>query len=194
MINTTTPTDTNSPPIGKITRAERNAYLDVENDILVTQCLVDRYRASGPGGQKRNKTDSAVRLRHQPSGLLVIAEESRSQHENLARAIKRLRQAIALSVRVPPDVTGPREPSQPGEVATRERLRIGRRDGRYNTIVAEVLDVLVSEGVRVAPAADKLGISTASLVAFFERDVKLWGRVNELRRHAGLPVLRRKTN
>src|SRR5271170_5805790 len=71
------------------------------DDQLLAQCEVDTYRASGPGGQKRNKTSSAVRIRHQPSGLLVIAEESRSQHENRARALRRLRQAFFLQVRDP---------------------------------------------------------------------------------------------
>src|ERR1700693_4973159 len=66
---------------------------------LLEQCEVDTYRASGPGGQKRNKTSSAVRLRHLPSGLLVIAEESRSQHENRAKALRRLRQAFFLKLR-----------------------------------------------------------------------------------------------
>src|SRR5436305_10506423 len=66
---------------------------------LLAQCEVDTYRASGPGGQKRNKTSSAVRVRHPPSGLIVIAEESRSQHENRARALRRLRQALFLKIR-----------------------------------------------------------------------------------------------
>src|SRR5258708_38251113 len=66
---------------------------------LLAQCEVDTYRASGPGGQKRNKTSSAVRIRHPPSGLIVIAEESRSQHENRARALRRLRQALFLKIR-----------------------------------------------------------------------------------------------
>src|SRR5436189_5356085 len=66
---------------------------------LLDQCEVDTYRASGPGGQKRNKTSSAVRLRHPPSGLIVIAEESRSQHENRGRALRRMRQARYLKVR-----------------------------------------------------------------------------------------------
>src|SRR5436190_17185480 len=68
---------------------------------LLAQCEVDTYRASGPGGQKRNKTSSAVRLRHIPSSLIVIAEESRSQHENKAKAQKRLRRAFFLELREP---------------------------------------------------------------------------------------------
>src|SRR5882672_9510955 len=78
---------------------ERRAWTVLTDAQLLTQCEVDTYRASGPGGQKRNKTSSAVRLRHLPSGLMVIAEESRSQHENRAKALRRMRQALFLKVR-----------------------------------------------------------------------------------------------
>src|SRR5215211_2279306 len=81
-----------------MTRATWTALTDEQ---LLAQCVVDTYRASGPGGQKRNKTSSAVRLRHPPTGLVVIAEESRSQHENRAKALRRLRQALYLIVRNP---------------------------------------------------------------------------------------------
>src|ERR1700733_4625053 len=77
----------------------RAAWTPLTDAQLLAQCAVDTYRASGPGGQKRNKTSSAVRLRHLPSGLLVIAEESRSQHENKAKALRRLRQALYLQLR-----------------------------------------------------------------------------------------------
>src|SRR5947209_10242419 len=77
----------------------RAAWTALSDAQLLDQCAVDTYRASGPGGQKRNKTSSAVRLRHAPSGLIVIAEESRSQHENKARALRRLRQAFYLRIR-----------------------------------------------------------------------------------------------
>src|SRR5262245_27529333 len=79
----------------------RSAWATLTDEQLLAQCEVDTYRASGPGGQKRNKTSSAVRIRHPASGLLVIAEESRSQHENKARALRRLRQALFLKLRDP---------------------------------------------------------------------------------------------
>src|SRR5579864_5904415 len=82
----------------------RSTWTALTDDQLLAQCEVDTYRASGPGGQKRNKTSSAVRLRHPPSGLLVIAEESRSQHENRARGLRRLRQALHLKLREPVDL------------------------------------------------------------------------------------------
>src|SRR5947207_14217946 len=77
----------------------RAVWAGLNDAQLLEQCAVDTYRASGPGGQKRNKTSSAVRLRHKPSGLIVIAEESRSQHENRARALRRLREALYLKLR-----------------------------------------------------------------------------------------------
>src|SRR5713226_2321414 len=79
--------------------ASRATWTTLTDPQLLAQCAVDTYRASGPGGQKRNKTSSAVRVRHIPSGLIVIAEESRSQHENRARALRRLRQALYLKLR-----------------------------------------------------------------------------------------------
>ena len=80
---------------------QRSTWTALTDAQLLAQCAVDTYRASGPGGQKRNKTSSAVRLRHPGSGLIVIAEESRSQHENRARALRRLRQALYLKLREP---------------------------------------------------------------------------------------------
>src|SRR5258708_26717143 len=79
--------------------ATRRTWTVLTDEQLLAQCEVDTYRASGPGGQKRNKTSSAVRIRHPASGLIVIAEESRSQHENKAKALRRLRQAFFLRLR-----------------------------------------------------------------------------------------------
>src|ERR1051326_4245152 len=79
----------------------RSTWSSLTDEQLLQQCEVDTYRASGPGGQKRNKTSSAVRIRHPPSGLIVIAGESRAQHENRARARKRMRQARYLKLREP---------------------------------------------------------------------------------------------
>lgn len=73
-------------------------YLSLSDHELLRQCRVDVYRASGPGGQHRNKTDSAVRITHEPTRTVAIANESRSQHSNKAQALRRLRQKIALNV------------------------------------------------------------------------------------------------
>lgn len=169
----------------------RDGYLLQADRELLAQSEVDTFRAHGPGGQKRNKTYSAVRLRHRPTHLMVLAVESRSQHENRARALKRLRRAIALHVRAPVDVAR----YEPGAVVAQclvhgLHLQVGIKDHRYNLVVAEVLDLLEACGCRASTAAKKLGISTGNLVAFVRRDAKLVARVNQMRAAVGIKPLR----
>jgi len=67
---------------------------DSDEDLL-RQCLVDTFRASGPGGQHVNKTESAVRITHLPSGVVVTSQQERSQHRNKAICLHKLRAKIA---------------------------------------------------------------------------------------------------
>ena len=166
-------------------------YLSLDDVGLIAQCSVDHYRASGPGGQKRNKTSSAVRLRHRPTGLSVTAADDRSQHVNKRRAIRRLRHAIALEVRVglDPDRYS-RTKLLSSCVGGDGRLSVGRRDVRYYSAVGEVLDVLLGCDVRVSRAAERIGISTANLLKFLQKDPKLWECTNRMRSAAGLPRLK----
>src|SRR4051812_39992894 len=142
----------------------RSAWAGLTDEQLLAQCEVDTYRASGPGGQKRNKTSSAVRLRHPPSGLLVIAEESRSQHENKARALRRLRQAFFLKLReeLAPERRTPEALAARAELAAARgaagRLDVGRRDARFWPAAGVVLDVLGAVEARVSDAARLLGV------------------------------------
>ena len=69
-------------------------------DINEADILVEFYRGSGPGGQHRNTTDSAVRIRHLPTGIVVHAGENRSQLRNREVAMERLRAAIEKRNRV----------------------------------------------------------------------------------------------
>jgi protein subunit release factor B len=62
---------------------------------LLRECEVETFRASGPGGQHVNKTESAVRLRHLPSGVVVSSQQERSQHRNKAICLQKLRKRIA---------------------------------------------------------------------------------------------------
>lgn len=65
--------------------------------IEIRECdlKIEYYRASGPGGQHRNTTDSAVRIRHLPSGIVAQASENRSQFQNRQQAMERLQTALA---------------------------------------------------------------------------------------------------
>jgi hypothetical protein len=165
----------------------RGPWTSLTDSQLLAQCQVDTYRASGPGGQKRNKTSSAVRLRHDPSGLIVIAEESRSQHENRLRALRRLRQALYLKIRedLAADSLTPETLQQRGDYREARnangRVHLGRKDARFWPAVGVVLDVLASVEARVADAARILGISTGNLIDFLAVDPKVWEQANLLR-------------
>jgi RF-1 domain len=166
----------------------RDALL-ADDGKLLAECEVDTYRASGPGGQKRNKTESAVRLRHKPSGLSVIAEESRSQSENRGRALRRLRKELALRLREPAGEGVPEAVRVC--IDANGRLKVGQRDGRYIRAVAAVLDLLEASGGAVSDAADRLGVTTGNLSAFLTDDDDVMVEANRIRaRHAMRPLRR----
>lgn len=171
----------------------RRLWTALTDEQLLAQCEVDTYRASGPGGQKRNKTSSAVRLRHLPSGLLVIAEESRSQHENKAKALRRLKHALYLRLRDSLTADELSTIAQHPEIAAARvdgRLDVGRKDARFWPAVGVVLDVLDAAQARVSDAAKLLDVSTGNLVAFLQTEPKVWEQANVLRQRHGQKPLR----
>jgi len=168
----------------------RHTWSGLTEPQLLAQCEVDTYRASGPGGQKRNKTSSAVRLRHPPTGLLVIAEESRSQHANKAKALQRLRKALFLDWRDPADpAAAATHPDLAGAVAG-GRLDVGVKSVLFWPAAGVVLDLLDAVGAQVSTAADALGVTTANVVEFLQSDARLWQSANRLRAAHGQKPLK----
>ena len=86
---------------------------------LLAECEVDTFRAGGPGGQHQNKTDSAVRLRHAPTGLAVTCRAQRSQYLNKMDALRRLRLKLVKLNEPPPP---PRRATRPSRAAKERRL------------------------------------------------------------------------
>jgi len=161
---------------------------DSPDETLLGDCEVHTYRASGPGGQKRNKTESAVRIVHRPTGISVIATESRSQHENRLRALRRLHEALALRVRHP--VAGEGVPEAiAGAIRRDGRLKLGRRDARYLPAAAAVLDVLQAAAGSVSDAAARLRLTTGNLSSFLTGDDALMTEANRIRTSFGLRSL-----
>jgi len=68
--------------------------LPESDEALLRECEVETFRSSGPGGQHVNKTESAVRLRHRLSGVVVTSQQERSQYRNKVICIQKLRRQI----------------------------------------------------------------------------------------------------
>src|ERR1700722_11659873 len=117
---------------------------------LLAQCRFEAFRGSGPGGQKRNKTSSAVRLTHELTGLSATASDSRSQAQNRSAALRRLQHLMALQIRRP-------------FVAKNLSLDISLRSDDYLTVMAWALDALSEAGWSISQAAVEIGVGTAKL-------------------------------
>ena len=102
----------------------------LSDDALLAQCEMQAHRASGPGGQHRNKAETAVRLVHLPSGVTVEGKDERSRTQNLRIALGRLRQKLARRAYRPP----PRRPTKPSRGAKERRLEAKKREGRKKAL------------------------------------------------------------
>jgi len=96
------------------------------DEALLAECEVQTFRAGGPGGQHQNVTDSAVRLRHLPTGLTVACRAQRSQYLNKTDALRRLRLKLKKLSEPPPP---PRRPTRPSRAAKERRLAEKSRRG-----------------------------------------------------------------
>jgi hypothetical protein len=174
-------------------RAIRDAAIVAGDDELARQCELDRYRASGPGGQHRNKTESAVRARHLATGVQAHADDSRSQHENRARALRRLRMNLALELRAPIELAAYAPPPPlvgliaAGAAAQGERTRQG---AGFWLAAAHLLDLFVACEAEVAATAERLGLGTAALARLLTCDDALLRVANQHRARRGLRPLR----
>lgn len=159
---------------------DRDQAIVLDDDGLLALCRVDTFRGTGRGGQKRNRTSSAIRVTHRATGIAASSDETRSQHTNRTLALRLLRWELALGVRCPSP------PAAPASGIP------GWRTPGYALWLAHALDHLALNDYQVGPVARTLDVSTGTLVHELARHSRIWDAVNLARTDRGLPPLTRR--
>ncbi|KAL6997380.1 hypothetical protein U1Q18_007506 [Sarracenia purpurea var. burkii] len=173
-------------------------FLAMTDEQLMSQCEMDTFKASGPGGQHRNKRESAVRLKHLPTGIVAQAVEDRSQHKNRAAAIARLRKLVALKVRNAVDLDAYSPPQELLHILpVKSTIRgshcspqIGPNNPKFVLGMQALLDLIFAVEGSISDAAKKLGLSTGALSRLILSDDSLRVAINEFRASKGMKPLK----
>lgn len=163
------------------------AALDVET--LLKDCTITRGRASGPGGQHRNKVETHITVVHNPSGIDAQAGERRLAKENQSVAIRRLRLKLAMGVRV--EVPAGEIRSQLWKSrCIKNRIVCNPKHTDYPSLLAEALDVIEACGFDVKKASARLECSTTQLIRLIGDHRPALEQLNQSREDRGLHRLK----
>ena len=158
------------------------AQLSIEE--LLRDCEVRFDRRSGPGGQHRNKVETAVIVIHLPTGMRGEASERRSQVDNRRNAIQRLRLAVALSVRISPASQSP--PSDLWQSrAKNRRISVALVHEDFPALLAELLDYLASQEWDTAAASEHFQITSSQIIKLLRLYPPALALVNDSRASIG---------
>lgn len=156
---------------------------------LLAECELQRTRGSGPGGQHRNKVETAIVITHKSTGIKGQASERRSQHANREVAIERLRVNLAIHHR------NEINSNQPASELWKSRIRggkisVSRSHFDFATLLSEAMNFITSENFDVAGAAKRLGISTSQLIKFLKVEPMAFQFINQERENRELHRLK----
>lgn len=166
-------------------------FLETTDTAFLKTCTLHTHTAPGPGGQKKNRTYSAVRLVHRDTGAVASAAESRSQTINKNRAVRRLRKQLALTVRQPAEPGHRRHAGWLASLLGHPRWPVfSEKHPEYPRLCAVLLDCLYHSSGAVKGAAELLRISTGRYAKLLSRDPQVLAAANDLRRHFDLKPLR----
>ncbi len=164
---------------------------DLPPEKLLAECVVRRQRRSGPGGQHRNKVETAVVLVHQPTGIRSEATEQRSQAANKEVAIHRLRVKLAIHVRATVDLNGEVGVSPLWRSRLRaQKISVAPAHQDFPALLAEAMDWLSSLEFDTQECARQLGTTSSQLVRFLKLEPAALVYVNECRDRGNLRPLR----
>ncbi|MBW8887511.1 MAG: peptide chain release factor-like protein [Fibrobacteres bacterium] len=181
------------------------AWLSLPSESLLKQCLQARFQGSGPGGQKRNRVYSGVRLTHPASGLSAESVDSRASARNLGEALSRLRLAIALAAapadpaeagndpeKDPGNAAVTKAPGHPADPAPATPFRAGANPSHpdYARGALRALSLLRFHAGQLAPAAAALGCTPSALTRYLKEEKAVWARAREIRIGKGLHPLK----
>ena len=161
--------------------SDRDDLLRLDDAGLSAICRITFTKATGPGGQKRNKTSSAARVTHLPSGISAADDVTRSQHHNLDNALWKLR--LELAVALPPDNPEPHAPEIPLEPVP------GNKAKNFFPWTGQLFDLLQIHGFDPAPAAAAFGCTPGRLLRLMGKNPALWQKFIQCRQQRGLPPL-----
>ena len=143
---------------------------------LLAQCRLSFSRASGPGGQNRNKVETSVQVEYLPAGILASASERRTQNENRKVAMQRLRCKLAVEIRPTVESLAAEHSAKTILVSdvwkkyVREgRIDIAESNVDWPSILAEVIGVLCSCEWNIGNSAVAFGTSASQLVKLLKR-------------------------
>lgn len=156
---------------------------------LLAQCDVTRTRGSGPGGQHRNKVETAIVIQHRPTGIRGEASERRSQAENHKAALFRLRVNLALDVRRMKSGSDDVDALWTSRIQ-RGRISVNPAHDDFPALLAEALDWIYGSDFDLKLASDKLGCTVSQLAKFLKREPRAWSSVNARRKARGLHPLK----
>lgn len=157
-------------------------------DELLKDCDLKLTRGSGPGGQHRNKVETAVVLTHRPTRIIGQASEQRSQQKNRVEAIRRLRINLALAVRI--ERGEKYSPSELWQSRLRsQKIIVSSSHDDFPALLAEAIDVLVAHKLDVSAATGALKCSSSQLIKFLKLEPHAFTWLNRSRQQVGLRTL-----
>ncbi|MEQ8787034.1 MAG: peptide chain release factor-like protein [Pirellulaceae bacterium] len=159
-------------------------------EALLAECHVTRGRRSGPGGQHRNKVETAIVIEHEPTGARAEASERRSQEQNRQLAIRRLRLRLALEVRTPLERQAIAPTALWRSRVSGGRIAVSTEHDDFPALLAEALDAVAACEMDVKAAAEALCVSSSQLIKLLKQEPKALAEVNRRRAELGAPPLK----